>query len=471
MKQPVYEALRKLVDENSVSFHFPGHAGKITNIDWNLMPMMDTTETYGMDNLLEPNGIIKQSQELAAKIMGTKHTLYGVNGSTGSNYIAMSACLDRGSKVLIQRNSHKSIYNSLILNDLKPKYLYPNYNNKNKLLSGINVEDVKMHLQKDPQIEAVIITSPNYYGVVSDIEAIADIVHSYGKILIVDEAHGSHLVFSKKLPKSAIKCGADIVIHSTHKTITGLTQTSMLHVCSDRIDMDRLKDRYQLYTTTSPSYLFTLSNEMAVAYMDEIGGNRLDNNYEFMEWIINQLESIPNVNLFIKDFKDETIYDLDITKILFGIEGIRGNSLQEILYKDYNIRMEMSDYYNVLAVTTVMNTKNDFEKLLNAVREIAINYKRENILDISLDMPRPIIKMKPSLAYFGKKKSIKLEESLGYTSAVSVIPYPPGVPLLAPGELITKEILDYLKFLIDNNFNIVNLTDNMNKIAVVEEDE
>lgn len=172
-----------------------------------------------MDNLLEPRGIIKESQELAAKAFGAKATYYAVNGSTGSNYIAMATITKPGDKVLVQRNCHKSIYNGMILNRLNPIYLYPNYNEEYHVLTGLNPDDIERAIQENPDIKAVIITTPNYYGVCSDIEEIVRIVHKYDKILMVDEAHGSHMVFSDKSPISAIEAGADIVIHSTHKTL------------------------------------------------------------------------------------------------------------------------------------------------------------------------------------------------------------------------------------------------------------
>ncbi len=470
MKTPVMDALKKLVEEDSISFHFPGHKGRTTNIDWKkLMPMMDTTETRGMDNLLDPNGIIKESQDEAAKVFGAKKTFYVPNGSTGSNYIALSVVCQRGDKILVQRNCHKSIYNSMILNDLRPVYVYPNFNNLYESTTGVRPEDIKDALDKDPDIKAVCLTSPNYYGICSDIEAIAKIVHDREKILIVDEAHGPHIKFSERYPKSAIDSGADLVIHSTHKTLPSITQTSMLHICSDRIDINTVRDRFQLYTTTSPSYLFTVSNEMATAYMEVEGRNRLDDMYDYIVDLRKRLEAIDGVSVLQKDPDDETIFDLDISRILIGLRGYKGTELMDILYRDYNIRMEMNDYYSTLAMSTVMNTKEDFEKLYEAVKDIAKREKRKALEKLSIDMPRPTIAMSPAQAYFSKKKLVDLKDSIGKVVATSVIPYPPGVPLLATGELITKELYDYLMFLLENNINIVNLSEDKKQILVVED--
>lgn len=469
MKTPVMDALKELVKEDSISFHFPGHKGRYTNIDWkSLMPMIDTTETRGMDNLLEPTGIIRDSQIEASKVFKSKYTIYGVNGSTGSNYIALSAVTNKGDKILVQRNCHKSIYNSMILNDLEPVYLYPNFNKEYDSSTGVDPLDVKAALEENEDIKVVVLTSPNYYGICSDIKSIAEIVHEKGVILIVDEAHGPHLAFSDKYPDSAIQSGADIVIHSTHKTLPSITQTSLIHVCSDRVDMNKLRDRYQLYTTTSPSYLFTLSNEMGVSYMDTEGREKLDLLYDYLIEVRKRLQKIDGVTVLEKDPKDETIFDLDISRILIELRGYKGAELKKILYEDFNIRMEMNDYYSTLAMTTVMNNEEDFECLIKALEEISKREKRKPIKDLAIDMPRPRVRLCPAEAYFGKKKLVDLKDSIGKIAATSIIPYPPGVPLLAAGEEITKEVYDFMLFLLDNDINLVNLSEERKKIVVVE---
>ncbi len=472
MKTPVMDALIKLKEEDSVSFHFPGHKGRDTNVDWkNLMPMIDTTETMGMDNLLEPTGIIKESQEEAARVFKTKYTIYSPNGSTGSNYIALSTVLKPGERVLIQRNCHKSIYNALILNNLDPVYIYPRFNEKYNATTGVSPEDVKRELELDQNIKAVVITSPNYYGICSDIEAIAKIVHEKDKILIVDEAHGPHLIFSDKYPKSAIESGADIVIHSTHKTLPSITQTSLLHICSDRIDYNKLRDRFQLYTTTSPSYLFTVSNEMATAYMEEEGRKRLDDMYDYILDVRKRLSEIEGVSILEKDEDDGTIFDLDILRILISVKSFRGSDLKKMLYEDYNIRMEMNDQYNVLAMCTVMNTEEDYEALIEAIKDIASKATDKDIKTVSINMPEAFLSLLPHEAYFSKKKIVKIEDSLGEVVATPIIPYPPGTPLLATGELMTPEILEHLKFLLENDINIVNLSEDKSSIVVVDSNE
>ncbi len=470
METPILEALIELMKEDHVSFHFPGHKSKNSLIEWGkYIPHIDTTETEGMDNLLEPRGIIKESQELAAKVFGAKATYYAVNGSTGSNYISMATITKPGDKVLVQRNSHKSIYNGMILNRLNPIYLYPNYNERYHILTGLYPEDIDKAIQENPDIKAVIITSPDYYGVCSDIEEIARVVHKYNKILMVDEAHGAHMVFSDKAPISALEAGADIVVHSTHKTLPSFTQTSMIHVGSDRIDLNKLRDRYTLFTTTSPSYIFTLSNEIAAAYMDGEGRDKLSHNIELIDKVIKRLNAIDRVFVFTGDKDDKTIHEKDNTKLLFRIDGIKGSRVKKILREDYNIRLEMADYYYGLALTTVMNDEDDFEKLIFAIEDIAKKAPYEELNQISIKMPTPIMRMGIHDSYYAQKEVVNLEDSIGRISATSVIPYPPGIPLIVPGEEITKDLYHHILSIMENGLEIVGLMGyNKEQIVVIE---
>ena len=459
MKTPVLEALQRLKEENSVSFHMPGHKGKNTLISWgDYIPYIDTTEVTGMDNLLEPRGIIQESQENAAKVFGAKATYYGVNGSTGNNYIALATITKPGDKILVQRNCHKSIYNGMILNRLKPIYLFPEYNENYNMITGVYPEDIDRKLREEPDIKAVVLTYPNYYGVCSDIKSIADIVHKHNKVLMVDEAHGPHMTFSDEAPISALKAGADIVIHSTHKTLPSFTQTSLLHVGSDRIDLNKLRDRYQLFTTTSPSYLFTLSNEIAVAYMDsQEGREKLAWNIKKTKEVIQRLNTIDRVKVFTGDPADKTIFSKDIGKILISIDGMKGSQIKKKLLSDYNIRLEMSDYYYALAYISPMNTEEDYDRLVAAIEDIAIKTPYEEINYLSIEMPEPKIKMSPAQAYYSHKMQVELKDAIGRVAAAPVIPYPPGVPLIHAGEEFTKEIYDYILLLMENDLEVVGL--------------
>lgn len=470
METPILNELKKLKQENNVSFHTPGHKGKDTLIHWgDYIPYIDTTEIEGMDNLHDPRGIIKESQELAAKAFGAKTTIYSINGTTGGIYIGLSALTNPGDKILIQRNSHKSIYNASILNRLNIEYIYPNYNEKHHILTGVDPEQIEVKLKEDKDIKVVIIIYPNYYGICSDIERIAEIVHRYDRLLLVDEAHGSHFVFSDRLPVSALKAGADIAVQSTHKTLPSFTQTSMVHVGTDRVNINKLRDMSSLYQTTSPSYLFMVSLEIARAYMEGQGKERLNKRILEMDKIINSLERIDRVQIFTGDEEDKTIYAKDNTKILFRVDGMTGTEVQKKLRENYNICLEMSDYYYALILTSLMNEKEDFEKLIEAVEHMAKNRPFKEVKPVSIKMPIPKKVLPIYKAFYGTKKNVGLNKSIGKISASYAIPYPPGIPLICPGEEITEEIYEHIRFLMDNGIEIVGLMGyNKEKIEVVD---
>lgn len=468
MNTPIFNALTEYMDKKGVSFHMPGHKGKNTLIDWGkYIPYIDVTEIEGMDNLHNPTGIIEESQRLSAKAFHAEKTFFSVNGTTGGIYIALAAATDPGDKILIQRNCHKSVYNGIILNRLIPEYIYPHYNKKYNLITGINPEDIELILSKDSDIKAVVVTYPTYYGICSNIEEISRIVHKYNKILIVDEAHGSHFVFSPHLPISSLEAGADIVVQSTHKTLPSFTQTSMIHVGTDRVNIDKLKTMSSLYQTTSPSYIFMASLDIAREYMETKGEEKLDSLFENIDYTLNRIRHMNNVFVFEGDAEDDTIWDFDKTKIILRINGMKGTELQRVLNKKYNIQLEMADYYYGLILTTLMNDREDFEKLISALTNIKKIDK--NIPTLSVDFPPVNQILSPWEAFYGNKEECKLKDAVGKVSGEFVVPYPPGVPLICPGEEITPEIYEKIRFLKENSVEIIGLLDyNIEKIRTIK---
>lgn len=470
MKTPILNQLNKIRKKEKVSFHMPGHKGKNTLINWaDFIPYMDTTELPGLDNLHQPTGVIEESQRLASKTFGAKETIYSVNGTTTGIYIALAAVTNPKDTILIQRQSHKSIYNGAILNRLNIDYIYTNYNEKYHLYTGINPLDIELKLKENPNISAVVISHPNYFGLCSDIEKIADIVHKYDKILLVDEAHGSHFIFSDKLPISSLEAGADLCVQSTHKTLPSFTQTSMIHVGSHRVNIDKLRNMSSLYQTTSPSYMFMLSLELARAYMEEEGVNRLNRNIEKTNKLVEELKAIEGVYVFTGDEEDKTIKDKDITKILFGVEGMTGTDLAKVLMEDYGIFLEMSDYYYALALSSLMNDEEDFDNLKKAIIDIAENKLKKRLSPLSFNLPKPKVNLPIYEAYYSPKDIVTLEEGIGRISSSFIIPYPPGVPLLCPGEIVTEELVKYIRFAKDIGIEIIGLIDyNKEKIEVIK---
>lgn len=462
MKDPIVEGILKYNDEKNVRFHMPGHKGRKIYDLGNLIPEIDVTEIYGTDNLHNPKDIIKESQDRASKIYGAKSTFYSVNGTTGGIYAAITAATKPGDNILIQRNCHTSVYNAMILGRIKGHYIYPEYDEENNILTFIDPNKIEEMLSNNQNIKAVVITYPSYYGICSDIEAIADIVHKYNRILIVDEAHGSHLIFNEDLPVSAEEAGGDIVIQSTHKTLPAYTQSSMVHITSDKVNIDRIKKTMSMYQTTSPSYILMSSLDMALGYMENDGKNRLKEVLKYIDEFNEKVLKLEGITIFTGD----SHYKFDKTKILIRATeiGLTGNDLEDILRKEHNIQLEMADLYYGLAMVSVLSERKDLDRLYFALKDISQKYKNnkreKEIKNIKYIYPHQEIPIYE--AFNMDSKIIELDKAEGKVSGDYIIPYPPGVPILAPGERITKEIIQYIN---DTKVEVLGL--NNGKISIV----
>lgn len=461
MDKHIFKEIRKMKEEGHISFHTPGHKGRNSLIDWrDYLPFADLTEVGDLDNLHDPRGIIKKSQETMARIFGARETLYSINGTTGGLYISMGTLTQPGDRVLIQRNSHKAVYNGCILNRLDIVYLMP------RIEEGIQLEvdpdDLEDRLKNDPSIRLVVITSPNYYGVVADMERIVEIVRRYDRYLLVDEAHGSHLCFSASLPKSSVELGADLVVQSTHKSLPSFTQSSMIHVASPRVDLGRLRTYSSLYQSTSPSYLLLLSLELAGHYMEEEGFRALDKNISLIEDWMERCESQPTIDIFTRKDKDPS-------KILFSIDGYRGPDLER-LFREEGIYLEMADPNYALALATVMNSQEDIDLLFGKMLDLAARGgPRED--KVFRDFPSKFRRAYPIYeAFYLPGERVDLAEAGGRVAKDFVIPYPPGQPLVVPGEVLEGEVLEEIFKLRDLGLEVLGL-DQDGQIEVVREDE
>ncbi len=463
--------LKRLMDYSNSDFypfHMPGHKRQYGHEGVKEFPnpfSIDITEIDGFDNLHRPEGILKESLEWAADVYGSDKTYYLVNGSSCGILSAISAAVSNRGTILMSRNCHKSAYHGVFLNQLEVKYIYPQIILDLGIQGGILAEDVEELLKKDPEIEAVLIVSPTYDGVVSDIRAIAEVVHRFHLPLIVDEAHGAHFTFGKKLsyPVSALELGADVVIQSLHKTLPSLTQTAIMHVKKGFINIERL-DRYvQMYQTSSPSYVFMASIENCICYMEEEGMKQLGIFSKYLLSVRSRLERMENLKLLSDEIVGQYgVFDYDDSKIIVSTRntGWSGSQVDQILREEYHLEMEMCGADYVTAITTLEDTKEGLERLCRALLEIdtrvgssmriaeedhtrTLDQKRRKYILGEISSSEEC-RCSISQAMDGERHKMRIQEAMGNVSAEFVYLYPPGIPIVVPGEVLSDDIIEVI---------------------------
>ena len=454
-KVPIFDTLLGHAKRNVTSFHTPGHKnGKgidpvLKEVTGDGLYKFDVTVFDEVDSLHDPVGPIKKAEELMAQAYGVKHSLFLVNGtSVGNIAMFLSAC-DPGDSIIVSRSSHKSIMGGIILSGVWPIWLQPTIDQNLDIIFNSTYEEIKQALEMYPEARAVFLTSPTYNGVATEVKKIADLCHRKGKILLVDEAHGPHLKFNDKLPMSAVDAGADLCVQSTHKILSALSQGSVLHHNSKLVDINRVKKIVSMLQTTSPQYLTLASIDLARRQAVLHGKEMFDKVIEAAEWARKEInEKIPNMRCLTKnDIKDRN-FDLDLTKLTINVTktGLSGYEVDEILAKKYNIQVDCSDTFNLIAIMGIGSDMEDVQKLVSALKEISKNYKgtqKNWILKIpSLATEMVMTPREVFLSHDIKK--IPLAKSVGHVSAQVLTPYPPGIPVVIPGERISKEICDYL---------------------------
>ena len=488
-KQPgLLERLTEYAGSDAYPFHMPGHKRReIPDGIPGGFPDpygIDITEIDGFDNLHHAEGILKDAMETAAAIYGADRSWYLVNGSTCGILSAVFTTTENGGKILTARNCHKAVYHAICLNRLEAEYLYPEEITEFGINGGIRAEDVRKALEKDAmrcagnsgdvrgkitKIQVVLITSPTYEGVVSDIRAIADAAHEYGIPLIVDEAHGAHLEYADQchsFPKSALEYGADIVIQSLHKTLPCFTQTAILHVKGKLVDQDRVSRYLSMFQTSSPSYLFMAGMERCIRYMDGDGRNEMVRYEERLEHFMKRMEGLQVLEVLDWEIcrKYRTVAGWDPSKIVVSTmraEDFHGEELAETLRRKYHLEMEMTAPEYVIAMTSLMDTEEGFERLGTALLEIdgALRHcveseqqkeKGESKGKKRCETPEateskvshPIRRMLICEAMDADTERTAFQDTVGKVSAEFVYLYPPGIPIIAPGEVFTDVIVE-----------------------------
>lgn len=460
----LYKALQNHAEQCYYPFHMPGHKCGRLGIFTEIL-QQDITEIEGFDNLHQPKGILLESQKKCANIFGAEESFFLVNGSTSGILSAVLSACSEGEEIVVARNCHKSVYSALVLSGAKPIYILPETIPQSDFLGSISLKQVQNAITKNTK--AVIITSPTYEGITSDIQAISDFVHKKGILLIVDEAHGSHMKFHDFFPKTALEQYADIVIQSLHKTLPCPTQTAVLHIQGNIVNKKRLKQALSMVQTSSPSYIFLSAIDACCDWLQKKGKIAFDDYVKKLEWFYKQSENWENIVLFKK-------YDFcrDKGKLILQIPQMQmtGIELNDILIKKYHLILEMGYLSYSIAMTSPADTQKGFYMLSNAITQIDndIRTMKPNAILPKIENVLPIIKCLPRESFFAQKKEIAFSESAGSVAGEFVIPYPPGIPMIAPGELITEQQIKQINILKKANISFVGCYDNtLNTIQVL----
>lgn len=454
-------------------FHMPGHKRQLESFADPYQ--IDITEIEGFDNLHDAKEILRETQKRAAGLYGAESSYLLVNGSTCGILAAVSAAVKKGGKILIARNCHKAVYHAAYLRGLLVRYVYPVINEFG-IQGAITPESVEKALKESPGTEAVVITSPTYDGMVSNVEKIAEIVHSYGIPLIVDEAHGAHFGFHPYFPQTAVRLGADLVIQSMHKTLPSLTQTAVLHVRTSLVNEQDIRKFLGIYETSSPSYVFMAGMERCIRMIAEQGDVLFSSYAERLTNFYKETKRLRKIKVLENGKKNDAVSDP--AKILItGAElGLDGRRLYDLLLEDYHLQMEMCSGSYVLAMTSFMDSEEGFTRLLHALMDIEqraegkeMQLLREGgeVKDfIERVYRRNPKRMEIAEAWEGDKLEIPLMESVGRAAGEFVSLYPPGIPLLVPGEVITEELTESISECFRLGLNVQGVSGNL-RIKVV----
>ncbi|MCM1123061.1 MAG: aminotransferase class I/II-fold pyridoxal phosphate-dependent enzyme [Eubacterium sp.] len=473
----LYAALSEYGRSDYYPYHMPGHKRSAQAGEMAKYYGIDITEIDGFDNLHHAEGILRMAQQRANRLYGAEETFYLVGGSTCGVLAAIMAVAGHGEEILIARNCHKSVYHAAIMQELQVRYCYPSMIQEYGICDGVSAADIESLLEQYSDCKAVVITSPTYEGILSDIGAITDVVHKKNKILIVDEAHGAHLGLAKEMPKGAVAYGADLVIHSLHKTLPAMTQTALLHVQGERVDCKKLRRYLAMLQTSSPSYVMMASMDSCVRYVEKHGAEgfaRMRRQYDFF---CKKTENCKYLKIGKMTEMSENSSDLrrkyclagwDIGKLVIFIQGtaLNGQQLYDILREEYHLQMEMAAGNYVVAIMTIMDTEQGWQRLADAIVQIDDRIEEEtaqnHVVEIKVQSARSRdgcggeasdnaayrvaeARMTPAQAFHSEQEEISLDGSIGRVVADFINLYPPGIPLLVPGEVMNGETLAHIR--------------------------
>ena len=452
-RAPIYEALERFREMRVVPFDVPGHKhGKgnpeLTAFLGEKCVGVDVNSMKPLDNLCHPVSVIHEAELLAADAFGAKHAFLMVGGTTSSVQSMVLSCCKQGDKIILPRNVHRSVINSLVLCGAIPVYVNPDVDRRLGISLGMNRDQVKKAIEENPDAVAVLVNNPTYYGICSDIRAIVKMAHDAGMLCLADEAHGTHFYFGENMPVSAMRAGADMAAVSMHKSGGSLTQSSLLLI-GENVSEGHVRQIINLTQTTSGSYLLMSSLDISRRNLALRGKEVFRKVIEMAEYAREEVNAIGGYYAYGREMiNGDSIFDFDPTKLSVHTRdiGLAGIEVYDILRDEYDIQIEFGDIGNILAYLSIGDRMQELERLVSALAEIRRRYKKNPDGLMTQEYIDPEVVCSPQKAFYSKKKSVPLKDSAGEVCSEFVMCYPPGIPILAPGERITEAILEYISY-------------------------
>ena len=478
-RAPIKEALENLKSMRVVPFDVPGHKRGKGNVELTQFlgtrcMETDVNSMQPLDNLAHPVSVIREAEELAASAFGAGHAFFIVNGTTAAVQNMILFACKPGDKIILSRNVHKSVINALVLSGAIPIYLRQPVHENLHISLSLPIKELEDAIASHPEAKAVFVTSPSYYGICSDLRRIGELTHSHGMLLLVDEAHGAHLYFGAGLPRPAMAADADLAAVSMHKSGGSLTQSSFL-LSGKRVDTEALRQTINLTQSTSASYLLLASLDISRKNLALRGQEIFAHVLRLADYAREEINKLGAYYAYGKELIDgAAIYDFDATKLAVATmdTGLSGMEVYDLLRDEYDIQVEFGDVSNILAYISVGDRQRDLERLVGALAEIDRRFRRP--LSSLFVNPLPVVPLRvsPKSAYYAQKTSLPLKESIGRVCGELLMCYPPGIPILAPGEEITTEAVEYIENALDIGCNVIGAHDvNIENLKVCEEEQ
>lgn len=450
---PIYEALERFRRMRIVPFDVPGHKHgrgnkELVELLGERCVSIDVNSMKPLDNLCHPVSVIKDAEQLAAEAFHASHAFLMVGGTTSSVQAMVLSCCKKGDKIILPRNVHRSVINALVLCGAIPIYVNPDVEHSLGISLGMKVSQVELAIQKHPDAVAVFVNNPTYYGICSDLRSIVKKAHAHGMKVLVDEAHGTHFYFGENLPVSAMEAGADMASVSMHKSGGSLTQSSFLLV-GPSMHAGYVRQIINLTQTTSGSYLLLSSLDISRRNLALRGRETFEKVMELAEYARSEINEIPGFYAFSKELiNGDSVFDFDVTKLsVHTLEvGLAGIEVYDLLRDEYDIQIEFGDFGNVLAYLSIGDRKRDVERLVSALSEISRRFGKEKVDLLEQEYIPPLVAVSPQDAFYAPKEALPLEHCVGRICSEFVMCYPPGIPLLAPGEQVTQAIVEHIVY-------------------------